>query len=504
MSLRLFVSMLTFALGACAKKTDSDVNIVGGSTTTKYPGVIRFLTDLESGRFCTGVVVSETTALVAGHCIKNMTIYEQIYAERPSYLGSGGHIRSNKIYFWPALGNLELLNEKTIARDLAVVVFNDAPFKAENGDNSGLHIKIAPEILNGTRTSLNSPITMVGYGANELGKTKGARDSLGTKRVGTNEIAGLGAGFYTVKSKISEAAMPNRAFAAEGDAGAPLLDAQGQLIGIGAGFMLTDADLVVTEPETDEYGYISHSTKNAVYAFNAFVDLSSEVSRRLLAYAAWQGRPGQGHVKIPGVNPTSEVSLTDEDNYWTELNPHLNESLKDTAKENDQLSTWIAMTGGGGFAKQNQGLALQGLSPSCSPMLALHEGGASDNDFMEFQQGLALQGLKPSCVPTSIPRNGNFEGGINQTRSLADQWRNANPAQRTAFLGGQPGFAPGAGAPRPSALPQAFAPSFGGASMLPPGNPMPFGGASGPRNLREMQTGFFSSPGFGGPMFLGF
>jgi hypothetical protein len=274
--------VLGSALGllACgaSQQQASSVNVVGGEATDQYGGVLRFLVDLDSGRFCSGIVVSPTTALVAGHCIKNMTVNEQIYAERTGAMQSGPAIRSSKIYFWNSVANLELLSEQTIARDLAVVVYDDAPF-AKLGAEA--FVKIAPQILDGQPLAEGASVTIVGYGAAELGSTKGARDSLGVKRKGANSIHEAKAGSYIIKSKISEAALPGHAFAADGDAGAPLFDAQGQLVGIGAGSMLVDAGFEPTPPVQDERGYLSHATEGAEHVLNAFVDLCLQLWRML-------------------------------------------------------------------------------------------------------------------------------------------------------------------------------------------------------------------------------
>ena len=488
MRLQTWVPAISIALAACGKGTDSNVNIVGGVTTNNYPGVMRFLTDLESYRFCTGVVVSETTALIAGHCIKNMTVYDQIYAERTDSLGKSAPIKSDKIYFWPALANLELLDEREIGRDLAVVVFNSAPFKSPTEPAHEAHIKLAPEILKGTRKAKGSKVNLVGYGANELGKTKGARDSLGTKRVGSNQIADLANGYYIIRSKISEASLPNQAFAADGDAGAPLLDEQGHLIGIGGGFMLTDASGIVTAPEIDANGFTVHSTDDAVYAVNAFVDLSSEASRRLLAYAAWQGRPGKGHVKIPGIQPDAEVSLQDEDSYWMELNPKLSDSPKEPTDDRDAVSTWVAMTGGGAFTTGEQGLSLQGNLPAeCRP-------GYTGPRILSAAACASI-GAPTSKGPV---QQTPFNSASSQARVMADKWKNATPAQRTALIGGQTGFSPSMGSTRPGSMPPQITRTFGGNGAARPNTP-PFNPGQGERRRLQMQPNFMGQGGFGGP-----
>jgi hypothetical protein len=423
---------LGLSLAACGKASqESSLNVYGGQETNEYPGVIRFLVDLDSGRFCTGVVVSETTALVAGHCIKNMTLLDQIYAERPQQ--SGPAIKSSKIYFWTSMGNMELLNEETIARDLAVVEFADAPFKRLGAD---AYVKIAPQVLSGSPLAAGTPVKMVGYGAAELGNTKGARDSEGVKRMGTNTVAEAKAGSYLIKSKISEAKEPGHAFAADGDAGAPLFDTAGNLVGIGAGSMLVDANGNATKPVEDERGYLSHSLEGAESALNAFVDLSSPESRKLLAWAAWNGRPGQGHVVIPGIEPQAEVTLSEEDVSWTRLN------------NKDSSGTWVAMTGGGGFAAPAQSLALQGLARGCNPPVSyekyssdlsaakqfqedwrnrrtrFHVGGASDG-----YDGYGLQGMISSC--TQSPSYDSFNQQLQRADQIRDSWSSYSRARQS-------------------------------------------------------------------------
>jgi hypothetical protein len=455
-TLRVAVA-LGLGLVACGKASqESSLNVYGGQETDKYPGVIRFLADLDSGRFCTGVVVSETTALVAGHCVKNMTLYDQIYAERPQQ--SGPAIRSSKIYFWTSMGNMELLNEETIARDLAVVEFLDAPFKSLGAD---AYVKIAPQVLSGSPLAAGTAVTMVGYGAAELGNTKGARDSEGVKRMGSNTVAEAKGGSYIIKSKISEAKAPGHAFAADGDAGAPLFDADGKLVGIGAGSMLVDASGNTTAPVEDEKGYLSHSLEGAESALNAFVDLSSPESRKLLAWAAWNGRPGQGHVVIPGIEPQAEVTLSEEDVSWTRLN------------NKDSSGSWVAMMGGGGFAAPAQSLALQGMAPGCNRGQSYEESRREFDNAKKFQEdwrnrrtsfhagggydGYQLQGMISSC--TQGQPYETFQGQLQRADEIRDSWRTYSAARQSG---------------RPNEVPENLQFIFG-----PPSSGMPNSGSSG-------------------------
>ncbi len=347
-----FMSLLLAISCQKVASDDTTVKIAGGTETNDFPGVIRFLVEKESGRFCTGVVVSDSTALLAGHCIKNSTLQNQIYAERTDR--SGDPVVSKKIYFWTSVAALELLNPETIARDLAVVAFPKGTF-------SGPFVKIAPSTVSGARAGEKAKVTLVGFGANELGSSAGARNSLGVKRMGHNVIHSLENGYYKVRAVIGDHAPIDNAIGATGDAGAPLLDTDGYLLGIGAGLLLTSEISVgankgserTTDLTKDPLGYPAHAVENAQYAYNSFVDLSSEASRKLLNYAAWHGRPGTGLVVIPGFEPSEDVKLTAEDQSWIALNN----------KKRD--GEWVAMTGGGGMIASQTSLALQ-ASVSCS------------------------------------------------------------------------------------------------------------------------------------------
>ena len=322
----------------------SDLTIAGGKETDGYKGVIRFLTDAKvTGRFCTGVVVSDSTALIAGHCVMSLASDAYIYAERPNE--STDPIKSDKVYLWLSIGGASRLDDKTIARDLAVVSFPGDPFKNYE------KVKLSESVIAGTSTQ-SGEVTLVGYGSNELGNTNGARDSLGVKRVGKNSIFKADGGFYQIRSEIAKIGSEDHAIAASGDAGAPLFDALGNLIGIGAGILLKDKDNNPTKVIKDSFGYEIYDVQNAVYAYNAFVDLSSEASLKLMRYAVWQGK---GRVVIPGISVDKEVKLSSEDEIHTQLS------------KNAPNGEWLSMVGGGGIFRQSTALALQSFSgASCS------------------------------------------------------------------------------------------------------------------------------------------
>lgn len=394
------VALLLLLSGACRTSQDDDasVKIVGGSETQKgeYESVIRLLVDIGSARFCTGVVVSETTVLMAGHCIKNSTLAHQIYAERPSYMKPGTAIKSHKIYAWSAIAGLELLNDSTIKRDLAVVTF--AKSKDENGFQGfkGPYVKLSSSVLQGKRTSDKELVTMVGYGANELSNDEVVRDHMGVKRAGQNVIDGY-KGYYLIKGTVAASESKTNAVAASGDAGAPLFNKSGELIAVGAGMLLAKSSMTVQQDGTsvatkiidDASGYPMHSLDGAVYAFNSFVDLSSKESQTLMAYAVWKSKSDGVMAVIPGVNASVEPTLTEDDKVWLEPN------------SGERKGPWVAMTGGGKIASEGLSLARVTTSGGCTTVFT--------------PQGPQSSG--PACGSSPQPTRAQFDQQMGEFQS---------------------------------------------------------------------------------------
>jgi hypothetical protein len=475
------VALLILLSGACrsSQSDDTEVKVVGGSETKKgeYDSVIRLLVDVGSARFCTGVVVSETTVLMAGHCIKNSTLAHQIYAERPSYMKAGSAIKSHKIYAWSAIAGLELLNDKTIQRDLAIVTFPKSKDANDFQGFKGPYVKIASSVLQGKRVDDKELVTIVGYGANELSNDSIVRDHMGVKRAGQNVIDSY-KGHYLIKGTVAASESKTNAVAASGDAGAPLLNKNGELIAIGAGMLLAqspmsaqqDGSAVTTKIIDDESGYPMHSLDGAVYAYNAFVDLSSKESQTLMAYAVWKSKSDGVVAIIPGVSGSVEPTLSENDKTWLQPN------------SGERTGPWVAMTGGGKIATEGLSLANVTTSGGCTTVFT--------------PQGPRSSG--PTCGNSPQPTRAEFDQQMGQFRSGMSE-HNSVMAQFNSTMGPRAG---GFGAPLTAGnMAQSFGaslPTPAATAALPPSSvfaSMPgIGGASA--STAPLSAGFFDPSSF--------
>lgn len=75
-SSRLVVLGLALALGACkstGSSSDSEVKIVGGTSTSEYPAVVAIYVEImarEAKFMCTGALIAPDKVLTAAHCLE--------------------------------------------------------------------------------------------------------------------------------------------------------------------------------------------------------------------------------------------------------------------------------------------------------------------------------------------------------------------------------------------------------------------------------------------------
>jgi hypothetical protein len=318
---------LTF-IAACRDEAPSasEAKIFGGAETSDYAAVTRVLVDQSRGRFCTGIAVSESTLLLAGHCIKNETIVGDIHPDLSANLKPGisaADMRKAKkfVAMWHAVGGLELLTDEAAAKDLAVVWFDNAPFQR--------HVKIARSALDGKVAKPHESVTLVGFGAKDYGASIGTLNSAGIKRVGSNEIAAARDGIYLVKAQLASNAPDGNAAQAAGDAGGPLFDSKGELIAIGAGVRLLNANGRATGTIEGPWQFLLPNPDEAAVVENAFVSLASDAARNLLRYAVKKG------ATIEGIAGDVPQSFKPEDDTWA------------TPNAVEKRGGWVAMCGGG-------------------------------------------------------------------------------------------------------------------------------------------------------------
>ena len=405
----------------CQGSSSSDLNVFNGTETTQYDGsVVRLLVDQGRRRFCTGVVVDASTALMAAHCIKSSTVETSILAELRAAKDGVGQVKAKRYYSWSAVRNMETLTDEAAARDLAVVVFDGAPFK-------GPYLKLASHIAQGKSADLNSPVKIVGFGAANFGLNAGTIKGRGAQ-VGDNRISEVKKGLYILTANLSPSApRQGNAAAAAGDAGGPLLNANGELLGIGAGIRLLKQDKVTsTGIVEDESKYAAPRPEQAAFAQNSFVDLSSETSKKLLGFAIAAEKKLGHEVKIVYVDSSSgssqtlpapkEVTFSPDDTSW----------LSDPNK--DRSGDWVAAAGrfieSTSINVSQKGLGLlQAYSESCVNGVCQRSGG-------------------PNASSASTSMGGGLPGGGGGMGGDAPAgWGQPGGGGASSFGGGSPGGA---------------------------------------------------------------
>jgi hypothetical protein len=456
-------SILSGVACKVAPQSASDAKIFGGTETNGHPAILRMLVDKSRGRFCTGIAVSESTVLMAGHCIKSETLAADggLYAELMTNTKPGvtaEQMRNAKKYvaMWSAVGNLELLTDEAAGKDLAVVWFDNAPFQN--------HVRIASSALAGSSAAVGTRITLVGFGAKEFGNSIGALNSAGVKRVGTNAIAAARKGLYLVKADLrATAAQEGNAAQAAGDAGGPIFDGNGELIGIGAGVRLLKADGSATGTAEGPWKYLLPNPTGAAYAENSFVSLASEDALNLLRYAVQKG------ARIDGVEGKVPPSFKPDDEIWAAPNGA------------DKRGVWVAMCGGGVIdpSARPQGAAAAGLQDYGFPPMPDSFDSAtfasSDPFYSSDYQAMfavappATGAFRPAPAPYS-----SFAATTPDFSSFDEQFASSDPFGGGFPWGMPPGF-PSAPSAMPAGPSPAGLPSGTGIGGQPAGSVVPIG-----------------------------
>lgn len=475
-----------FLLGGCQGSSSSDVNVFNGSETSQYDGsVVRLLVDQGRRRFCTGVVVDANTVLMAAHCIKSSTVETSILAELRVGKEGLSEIKAKRYYSWSVVRNMETLTDEAAARDLAVVVFEGAPF-------NGPYLKLASHVAKGKSADLNTAVKIVGFGAANFGLNAGTTKGRGAQ-VGENRISAAKSGLYILTADLSSSApTQGNAAAAAGDAGGPLLNVKGELLGVGAGIRLLKKDKATPTGVTEDGSkYAAPRPDEAAYAENSFVDLSSEMSKKLLGFAIGAEKKFGHDVKIAYIDAESgsaqtvaapkEVTFSPDDTSW----------LSDPNK--DRTGDWVAASGrfveAAAPESGREGLGLVQASASASSWGS--PGGSYSKSCIGPNNCKESGGPGATSAFTSMS-SGGMGGGDPFSRSSFGNF-NAPPFNM---------FGPGMMQP---AMPPTFAqmsPGFGGRGPTAAAG----WGAGGPgASFGAMQVsspgGMFGGPGVGQPFF---
>ena len=332
--MRQVVVVAVFTLGfvwACQRPFEAGLSIAGGQETSGYPEVVRISMDFERARYCTGVVVSETTLLMAAHCVKDPKRPSEIHVEMQAS-NSKRATAATAVYMWNTVAFKELQDDEDIARNLAVVEFASAPF-------SPPFAKISPKVWSEQWADTGDTAVIVGYGADRFGSPEEVRLSIGVKRVGTQTIMARSGNFYELSSPLRNGMVVRGSLAANGDAGSPLYDQAGHLIGLGVAYHLRNEDGEILPYETDSYSNRYYPETGAASAHNAFVSLSSSESIKLFMAAAQQSQEKGGSLSIPGLEP-----LIEKDKGTLDAN-----DLKglEAPFKKESSPRWIGFSGGG-------------------------------------------------------------------------------------------------------------------------------------------------------------
>lgn len=321
------VVMAMFITAACRKGgSDSGLNVVGAQRENGYPEVKLVQADQVHLGLCTGVAVSDTTMLMAGHCIKSGSIEHGIRSPDTN-------TPANQVIFWNAVAERYLLTMHDAARDLAVVVFPPNSLKPP-------YAKVA--VLGGAQgmvatlsraPRLGEQVKLVGYGATTFSPiAKVQNGTLGTKNSGYNKLEdfiGIDCGdssecddqVIVIESQI----VSNRGngelelsapIAASGDSGSPLYykqDGEWEVVlGIGAAVAAFDKNGTLIPPTKASSGLYQLNLDGAVKVRNLYTDLTSTASVTLMQLAVQKG------AKIPGISPL-QGGLSPLDAVW--MNP---------------------------------------------------------------------------------------------------------------------------------------------------------------------------------------
>jgi hypothetical protein len=264
------VSYLTGCIGNSSENAgESGVKIVGGQLESGHPEVLRVLTGNNPVRVCTGVVISETVMLMAGHCVTDKTLTEGVTVEKASAVAaSASKLNSKLIVGYNALRGVERINPSSARYDLAAVVYPKGTFQPP-------YAKISS-----TPSQKGDIVKLIGYGASSFEDIIANVPVDGRKRSGTNTLIDAKNGLYFLEANIKSKNLTNNAVAAFGDSGGPVYR-NGEFIGIVAGLYFTDARGLIKVP-SDASGNPILPLAQATMAGNAIVDLQSPEAQAVI------------------------------------------------------------------------------------------------------------------------------------------------------------------------------------------------------------------------------
>ncbi len=250
---RVLVSILVIlSLSSCKSTPSSSSKVIGGDITTDYPYVIKiiakdysvedFQVPDDEDPICGSAAVSPTTLITASHCITDPSAeYNKTqkpilirYYKKIEIQVNGKKYTTNKLKWNPKYEKVILENQNNSMYDdlkrpfdIAVIVFDDAPFK---------DIPLAS--ISTDYPASGTPVRLIGYGPNSWEKELNKSTPLTTGTNFTSQTSFCHKGTVEVRSKIDEN-LPNyldRPTLQVGDSGGPLLiEGTSKVIGIASG-----------------------------------------------------------------------------------------------------------------------------------------------------------------------------------------------------------------------------------------------------------------------------
>jgi V8-like Glu-specific endopeptidase len=286
----------SFIQAACYKASpnggdDSQAKIVGGALETGKSEVVRLLLGNDPLRICTGVIISDSTVLLAGHCIDAKA------KEQAGVTVEGLGVMSKNIFSYKQVMGATQIDDTIAASDLAAVVYPKGTFKAPYA------------ALAETSAAKNDVVTLVGYGAASFTDIA-ANAPLGVKRSGKNRLTQAKDGVYYLSADIKAKDLVQNAVAAPGDSGGPVYNESGKLIGIIVGLDFTDQSGKVLPIVEDANKKLVLPLDRAANARNIMVDLSSLQSKVILEAAAANNQLMVDQTPVaPAVNATKYLAI---------------------------------------------------------------------------------------------------------------------------------------------------------------------------------------------------
>lgn len=251
---------------------------MNGVVDNGYPAVQRVNIGMDADKLCTGVFVTPRLMLTAAHCL------QAAGARRASGDGSLISLWVGGASLLEGVGPLRYATPPGFfarpdsAQDVAIVQFGSAI------------VSTAMELSPSPATKW-MPVRLVGYGRSTLGD----KASAGVKRLAWNEIDQILLGQLVLR--WVSGSLPAQGMLLPGDSGAPLIDDQGRVIGIG----------------NDRYIEKGFSIDHQDILISTYVDLSEPSIRDFLcaAAASWGERlPSIAPAPAPPPAPTPAPEIS--------------------------------------------------------------------------------------------------------------------------------------------------------------------------------------------------